>query len=202
MEVKKKEIKKRKLNDAGGDGNTKVRLGNLSFDLDGQVDEIKKLFEDCGKVKNVQMITRKDGRFAGVAIIEFENASAATSALEKHDQDLYGRKMNLSYSTEDSKQQSRGGTFNSRPPTEKPPGCTTIFIGNLSYDITEDVVYEFFGDCGGIKEVRWQNGDFTGIGWVEFYDTNGPDMAVAKAGQMVLGRQIRIDYAAPRKSRF
>jgi len=147
------------------------------------------------------MITRKDGRFAGVAIIEFEDAADAASALEKHDQDFYGRKMNLSYSTEESgNRPNRGGS--NRPPSEKPEGCTTVFIGNLSYDITEDQVYEFFGDCGDIKEVRWPKGDFTGIGWVEFYDTNGPDLAIAKAGQMVLGRSIRVDYAAPRKSRF
>jgi nucleolin len=195
--------KKRKLNNGGG-GNTKVRLGNLAFDLDGQIDEVKKQFADCGKIKNVEMITRKDGRFAGVAIIEFEDTDAAASALEKHDQDFYGRKMNLSYSTEESGgggRPQRGGGFN-RPPSEKPEGCTTCFIGNLSYDITEDQVYEFFSDCGNIKQVRWPQGDFTGIGWVEFYDTNGPDMAIAKAGQELLGRSIRVDFAAPRKPRF
>jgi nucleolin len=195
--------KKRKLNNGGaGGGNTKVRLGNLSFDLDGQVDEIKKQFADCGKIKNVEMITRKDGRFAGVAIIEFEDTDSAASAIEKHDQELYGRKMNLSFSTEEAGgRPNRGGSFD-RPPSEKPEGCTTVFIGNLSYDITEDQVYEFFSDCGNIKQVRWPQGDFTGIGWVEFYDTNGPDLAIAKVGQNLLGRSIRVDFAAPRKPRF
>jgi len=155
------------------------------------------------------MITRRDGRFAGVAIIEFEDTDSAASALEKHDQDFYGRKMNLSYSTEESggfgqnRQggNNKGGNFN-RAPSEKPEGCTTVFIGNLSYDINDSQVYEFFADCGEIKEVRWPKGDFTGIGWVEFFDTNGPDMAIAKAGQNLLGRSIRVDFAAPRKSRF
>jgi len=149
------------------------------------------------------MITRQDGRFAGVAIMEFEDTDSAASALEKHDQDFYGRKMNLSYSTEEAGggRPNRGGNFN-RPPSEKPEGCTTCFIGNLSYDITDNQVYEFFADCGDIKEVRWPKGDFTGIGWVEFYDSKGPDMAIAKAGQNLLGRSIRVDFAAPRKPRF
>jgi len=196
------EVKKRKLNGSGG--NTKVRVGNLAFTLDGKIDEIKQQFADCGEIKNVQMITRNDGRFAGVAIVEFETTEGAEAALLLHDQDFYGRNLNLSYSTDEGS--NRSGGFEkkggSRPPSEKPEGCTTVWIGNLSYDVTEDQVYEFFSDCGEIKELRWPKGDFTGIGWVEFFDTNAPDVAIAKVGQNLAGRAIRIDYAAPRKNRF
>jgi nucleolin len=34
---------------------------------------------------------------------------------------------------------------------DMPEGCTTIFIGNLSWDVSEEVVREAFKDCGEIK---------------------------------------------------
>jgi nucleolin len=185
--------KKRKLE--GGSGKTKVRLGNLSFELDGQIDEIKSQFKDCGNIVNVEMISRTDGRFAGVAILEFETEDAASKALEMNDQEFYGRKMNISYSNEAKSQNTKGIS-------EKPEGCTAVFIGNLNFEITEDQVWELFQDCGDIKECRWPQGDFNGFGWVEFYNTDSTDKAVKKNGNNVLGRPIRVDYAAPRKSRF
>jgi len=193
--------KKRKMNngegEATGTGDLKVRVGNLSFELDGYDEDIKKHFEDCGEVKSVEMITRKDGTWAGVAILEFADEDSANNALKKNNEDYYGRKMTVSLSTDRA-----GGPKKGYQTSEKPEGCTTIFIGNLSFNITEDQVYEFFQDCGDIKECRWPKGDFTGIGWVEFYDTNATDLAIKKAGTKVMGRDIRVDYAAPRKNNF
>jgi len=192
--------KKRKMNNgdaAGAGAGIKVRLGNLSFELYGRDDEIKKHFEGCGDINSVEMIARRDGKFAGVAIIEFADNDGAQASLKLNDNELYGRKMKLSLSTESERPKRPPGQL-----SEKPEGCTTVFIGNLSFEIQEEEVKQFFSDCGDIKECRWPKGDFTGIGWVEFYDTNAPDLAVKKAGEMVKGRAIRVDYAAPRKPAY
>ena len=49
---------------------------------------------------------------------------------------------------------------------EKPEGCTTVFLGNLSYDVTDEAVKDFLGECGEIKEIRWHtdknSGEFKG----------------------------------------
>lgn len=190
--------KKRKVEStSNATGNLRIRVGNLSFALQGKDDEIKEQFKSCGKVTKVESITNKDGRFAGVVILDFETAEAANKALELHDQEFYDRKMCISFSNDNPRP-----AFKAKPTSPKPDGCNTVWIGNLSYEITEDEVYEFFADCGEVKQVRWPNGDFTGIGWVEFTDTNAPDLAIAKAGTKIRGRDIRIDYAQPRKSRF
>jgi len=146
------------------------------------------------------MITRRDGKWAGVAILDFAEEASAKNALNKNNEDFYGRKMSVSYSTD--RAGGGGGPKKGTQVSEKPEGCTTIFIGNLNFNITEDQVYEFFQDCGDIKECRWPKGDFTGIGWVEFHDTNATDLAIKKAGTVVMGREIRVDYAAPRKNNF
>lgn len=45
-----------------------------------------------------------------------------------------------------------------------PTGCSTIFMGNLSEDINDNIVYRLFGPCGEIKQIRWltdkQSGKF------------------------------------------
>jgi len=186
-------------NGGGGGGNTKVRLGNLSFDLDGNEEEIKTQFAECGTIKSVEMIKRQDQTFAGVAIIEFETEDEANKAIAKHDEEFYGRKMNLSFAKDPKFGGTGAGGGKGRGPSEKPEGCTTVFIGNLSYQVTEEEVRQFFSDCGKISDVRWPKGDFTGIGWVEFEDTSSTDEAVKLAGQNLAGRTIRVDYAAPRK---
>ena len=58
-------------------------------------------------------------------------------------------------------------------------------------------------DCGEVSSVRWltdrDTQQFKGCGFVEFAD---PDSALDKAaklnGKDLLGRSIRIDFAAPR----
>jgi len=198
--------KKRKLdtsNDGNSSGNVRVRVGNLAFALEGNENDLKDQFKSCGTITKVEMINKRDGRFAGVAILDFESTDAAAKALELHDQPLYDRKMNVSYANEEKNfggnQGGRGGG-RAKPLSPKPEGCTTVWIGNLSYEIEENEVYEFFADCGEVIDVRWPRGEFTGIGWVEFSDTNAPDLAVVKAGTKIRGRDIRIDYAAPRKN--
>jgi len=204
-EVDNSTNKKRKIENGGsnggsngGGGSVKVRLGNLSFELDGQVDEIKNQFTDCGEILNVEMIAKQDGRWAGVAILEFASQDGANKALEMHDQDFWGRKMSLSYPKEFGG--GAKGTFKNEV-KEKPEGCNTVFIGNLNYQITEEEVKEFFSQCGDVKDVRWPQGEFKGYGWVEFTDTEAPDKAIELAGQDLMGRPVRVDYAAPRKER-
>jgi len=194
--------KKRRVDENGGGTGegTKIRLGNLSFELDGQVDEIKNQFTDCGEIVNVEMIQRNDGRWAGVVIIEFSSEDAAKKAIEMHDQEFWGRKMSISYPKERGGGAGGKGGFK-KDFTEKPEGCNTVFIGNLNYNISEDEVKEFFSQCGDITDVRWPKGEFKGFGWVEFTTTEAPDKAIELAGNDLMGRSIRIDYAAPRKER-
>jgi nucleolin len=48
--------------------------------------------------------------------------------------------------------------------SEKPEGCRKIFVGNLSYNIDDDTLVDFFKDCGTMTGLRWlthkDSGDF------------------------------------------
>ena len=93
-----------------------------------------------------------------------------------------------------------------RPMQEKPEGCTTLFCGNLNFNIDDDAMKDFFKDCGEVSSIRWltdrDTGDFKGCGFVEFSDPDTSlDKAAAMNGNELMGRAVRLDYAAPRKPR-
>lgn len=59
----------------------------------------------------------------------------------------------------------RGGS--SKPASrvqEKPEGCRKLFVGNLSYEIDDDTIVEFFKPAGVLTGLRWlthkDSGDF------------------------------------------
>jgi nucleolin len=81
----------------------------------------------------------------------------------------------------------------------KPENCVKLFIGNLSYDIDDDTITKFFDNVGAeVKAVRWishkDTGDFKGVGFVEFWNSEACDKAATLNGKNLLGRPIRIDW--------
>jgi nucleolin len=81
----------------------------------------------------------------------------------------------------------------------KPDNCTKLFIGNLSYDIDDETISKFFASVDAeVKAVRWlhhrDSGDFKGVGFVEFWNSEACEHAAALNGKNLLGRPIRIDW--------
>jgi nucleolin len=79
------------------------------------------------------------------------------------------------------------------------PKC---FCGNLSFDIDDDTIKEFFKDSGEPTDIYWltdrDSGKFKGCGFVTFKDTDAAILACQKNGQEVMGRPIKVNFAKPR----
>lgn len=106
--------------------------------------------------------------------------------------------------------------------TEKPEGCRKLFAGNLSYDIDDETMIDFFKDCGKLVGLRWlthkDSGEFKvnfffffsllyflhikfyfiflkqGCGYVEFATEAEADKAIKLNNKELLGRKIRLDW--------
>ena len=103
------------------------------------------------------------------AFVEFSTPAEATAALVKDQADMMGRYLNVSLST--------SGTRPSTAPRSqelsvKPPGCKTVFVGNLSWQATEEDLRACFAECGEVNNVRiaWdaEQDRSKGFGHVEF----------------------------------
>ncbi|KAI0366326.1 RNA-binding domain-containing protein [Pilatotrama ljubarskyi] len=84
-------------------------------------------------------------------------------------------------------------------PTEPP---FTAFVGNLTFDITEGELEEFFGGkTKSVKIIKDRDEKPKGFGYVEFTDLEGLKEALAKTGTPLAGRAVRVSVAEPPKER-
>lgn len=81
-----------------------------------------------------------------------------------------------------------------------------IYVGNLSWDITEDELTDFFITFGSIKSVKLisdrETGRLKGFGFIEFDEAGSAQTAVDNAnGKELLGRAMKVSIAKERESR-
>ncbi|XP_060677462.1 RNA-binding protein 34 [Hemiscyllium ocellatum] len=75
----------------------------------------------------------------------------------------------------------------------------SIFLGNLSYDISEDEVREHFSECGAIESVRivrdHESGMGKGFGYVLFQNTDAVTLALKLNNSELKGRKVRVNHS-------
>ncbi|MBD1905733.1 RNA-binding protein [Funiculus sociatus GB2-A5] len=80
----------------------------------------------------------------------------------------------------------------------------TIYIGNLSYQATEEDLKAVFADYGAVKRVLLptdrETGRMRGFAFVEMTDDAQEEAAIAELdGAEWMGRQLRVNKARPRE---
>jgi nucleolin len=185
-------------------GSCEVFMGNLSWAIDEA--SIQDACKDCGNIIKCEWLKYRDtGKFRGCGFITFETPEAAAKAVALNGSEILGRAIKCDFSQ--GKAAGKGGKGGKggddvRPMTAKPEGCNTLFAGNLSFDIDDDQMKAFFADCGEVSSIRWltdrDTQQFKGCGFIEFSDDAALDKAAKKNGEQLLGRSVRLDFAAPR----
>ena len=84
--------------------------------------------------------------------------------------------------------------------------ATNLYVGNLSYDTTEDGLRALFAEFGEVESARVitdrYSGRSKGFGFVEMSAAEDAQKAIeALNGKSVDGREIRVDKAKPRTER-
>ena len=79
----------------------------------------------------------------------------------------------------------------------------TIYIGNLSYDVTQQDLEEVFAEYGSVKKVALpvdrETGRVRGFGFVELEETGQEDKAIEELnGAEWMGRTLRVNKARPK----
>ncbi|KAI0084189.1 hypothetical protein BDY19DRAFT_898821 [Irpex rosettiformis] len=186
----------------GGAGETKtIFVGRLSWNVDE--DWLASEFAECGEVVSARVqMDRTTGKSRGFAYVTFATTEAVEKALALNGKEIDGRAVNIDKSIEKDKSQVRENRAKAYGDKQSPPS-SVLFVGNLSFDATEDAVWEAFGEFGDIKSVRLptdrDTGRPKGFGYVEFTDIEAAKKAFeGLSGQEIAGRAIRLDYSQPR----
>ncbi|KAJ7650594.1 hypothetical protein FB45DRAFT_986533 [Roridomyces roridus] len=133
---------------------------------------------------------------------EMESLPSAPAVRSEEEQargnDRYGRRDDFLSTRPDRVQ---GPPREDLPLPTQPP--YTAFIGNLSFDLTESELQDFFASSKtkSIKIIKDREDKPKGFGYIEFEDLDGLKDALAKSGANFSGRTIRVSVAEPPKER-
>ncbi|PKY14587.1 RNA-binding domain-containing protein [Rhizophagus irregularis] len=185
--------KKTKVNEDSSECKT-VFVGNLSFNVD--VNWLRQEFEEAGEIADVRIIYDKDtGKSRGFGYVEFATAEGANNAVKFAGGEIDGRAINVDLADQ------KTGSFKKKSNFSKGTSevSNTLFIGNLSFNVIEDEIWETFGNYGQIVAVRLptheDTGKLKGYGYVEFADTNAAQKAMELHGTEIGGRAVRLDFS-------
>jgi RNA recognition motif-containing protein len=81
-----------------------------------------------------------------------------------------------------------------------------IYVGNLSYDMSEDALREAFAEYGDVSSAKIlsdrETGRSRGFGFVEMPNQSEGEAAIAQLnGKEIGGRALRVNEARPREPR-
>ncbi|KAK4490594.1 hypothetical protein RD792_001279 [Penstemon davidsonii] len=189
----------------------KVYVGGIPYY--STEDDIRSYFEHCGTITDIDCMKFSDtGKFRGIAIISFKTEAASRRALALDGSDI----LSFILQCRNSKilQFSRGELFLKIQPfksakVNKLPnfmptvleGYNRIYVGNLSWDLTEDDLRKLFSECN-ITSIRFgedkETGEFKGYGHVDFADGVSLNKALKLDQTIVCGRPVKISCAVPK----
>jgi len=204
--------------------NTKVYMGNLSWQIDDE--SLKHAFVDIGEIKSIVWMEEKlTKKFLGAGVVEFHSEEEATKAVENSGRMVLKRECKI------RRWEQRGNTAEERKAAaergeslpnsnqkeknkkkfpemgEKPHGCYTLFMGNLDFNMTDDFIWDFFKQNAGVEmiKVRWlenrDTGEFRGQGYADYKKDEIDQAATLHNTPCMGGRPIKLDWQAPRGSR-
>ncbi|KAJ3387901.1 hypothetical protein HDU80_011815, partial [Chytriomyces hyalinus] len=167
-------------------------VGNLSFNIDE--DSVAQVFAECGEVVGVRIISGPDGKRKGFGYVEFADSKSAKNALKMADTEVDGRPIRVDLSTP--------------RPAKKPEASSsapsdTLFVGNMSFNATEEGLREVFGEHGEVVSCRIptdrETGNPKGFGYITYSNVDSAKAALeALNGYEFEGRGLRLDYSTPR----
>ncbi|KAF3321048.1 ribonucleoprotein [Carex littledalei] len=164
-------------------------------------EEIRELFEECGPIHQLQLSRFPDsGHFRGLAFITFESEEAAVTSLSLDGTKMGNRFVKIEKCRMDLKRK-RKGEFLTDP--EKAEGCLSVYVGNLSWEITEKDIRDCF-NTSNISSVRFGldkvTGKSRGFCHVDFEDDESLEKAIQKNQTELQGRPMKIAYAVSNRS--
>ncbi|OAX80411.1 hypothetical protein ACJ72_05254 [Emergomyces africanus] len=169
--------------------NDTIYVGNLFFEVTAE--DLKRDLAKFGTIHSVRIVYDSRGMSRGFAYVQFDSVQAAESAISEMNMSIYeGRRIVVNYSARSS----------AAPKTRASEPTKTLFIGNLSFEMTDRELNDLFKDIPSVDDVRVsvdkRTGKPRGFAHADFLDVES-----AKAAMEILkekapyGRPLRLDYS-------
>ena len=158
--------------------------------------ELKNVFSKYGEIVKIYLPKYKNTqKNIGHCNIYFSKEESAIKALELNNHRIRNRYMEISLSNIRNNNLKDNEKLD---PDDIPLDCTTAFVKNLSYHVTEKEVDEKFKTCGEINQIRFayepQTNKFKGFCYIDFKEHKGLLKALKLNGNFFEGRKLYVDY--------
>ncbi|CEG37533.1 rna binding protein [Plasmopara halstedii] len=159
-------------------------------------------FKSFGPMHQTKVVyDQTTGRSRGFGFLTFSDYTNALDAVDQMNQTKWDHRiLNVRFLQPKTPMQNESMPI-SKPQKvigPRPENCTTIYVGNLAYDITEEVVRKVFDNCGSIRAIRFaehiQTKEFRGFAYVQFHEEAACEAAMQLDGMIVMGRPMNVDY--------
>ncbi|KJX99174.1 hypothetical protein TI39_contig370g00003 [Zymoseptoria brevis] len=171
-------------------------VGNLFFEVTAP--KLEAAFGRFGEVVSSKVVTDARGLSKGFAFVEFSDQEAANRAKQElNHTEFEGRRLSVQYHL---KKDRREGGFSPREGGTRNKPSKTLFIGNMSYQMSDRDLNDLFKEVRNVLDVRVaidrRTGQPRGFAHADFIDMESAKKAKELLEQKsVYGRQLRIDYS-------
>lgn len=176
------------------------------------------IFEDTGRLRGIAVVSfdtpeeaeraiHKDGQKLGDREVKIQYSRRTERRRDdRDDRERRDDRRDDRRGGDFRRDDRRGGGGGRRPFVPRSPEgegegapSPTVFVANLPWSATQEDVKAFFADCGEISIVRLitdrETNQPRGFGYVEFKSEEEARKAVAKSGQELSGRELRVQFA-------
>lgn len=190
-----------------------VWIGNLAFQTEKE-DIIRYIVaktlvnasEDTPAVEEKDItrvnLPKKGDKIKGFAYVDLPSPAHVASVVALSETNFNGRNLLIKNSS----------SFEGRPDDHgkkgalKNPPLRILFVGNLSFDTTEELLEEHFRHCGEIVKIRMatfqDTGKCKGFAFVDFLKEEGATNALkSKLTKNFINRPLRMEYGEDRSKR-
>ncbi|GEQ72575.1 hypothetical protein JCM33374_g6262 [Metschnikowia sp. JCM 33374] len=147
-------------------------------------------------------LPKKGEKIKGFAYVDLPSPKHVASVIALSESNLNGRNLLI----------KNASSFEGRPEDHgkkalsKNPPSRILFVGNLSFDTTEELLEEHFRHCGEIVKIRMatfqDTGKCKGFAFVDFLKEEGATNALkSKLAKSFINRPLRLEYGEDRSKR-
>lgn len=165
---------------------------------------LRRQFSKCGRVLVAHVWAEGDDDTVQSGYLEFEDASGQADALEMKGLDIGGRRIDVREITFDSlPAEVKRAVEENRAPMKPKDSNSTLFIGNLTPEISNADLYKYFDKYGALYPIRRKSDRTTEtlLNWA-YVDFKSPEHAQRALSQYRLGAitdsDLRVEFAAPK----
>jgi RNA recognition motif-containing protein len=176
--------------------NKMLYIGNLYYEVTAE--QLKRVFSKFGDVESTKIVYDNRGLSRGFGYVEFKNIPDAQAAIDNLDMQVFeGRNLVVQFHEPKPNSRTRNTNTNS---FESNPPSRTLFIGNMSFEMSDKDLNDLFRDIRNVMDVRVaidrRTGQPRGFAHADFIDvasaTKAREVLMEKT---IYGRQLRVDFS-------